>query len=217
MSTTSSISSTSSMATTYTNPNGVLKSEDFLHLLLTELENQDPTSPMDTAAMLTQTSQLSQLDASTSLKTSLDSLTKTLSVSQTYTIAGAIGHLASTGETSLAHTKGTNTEFSLYFPTAISEAEINIVDSKGTTVRSMTMSGQAAGLHAFTWDGKDSAGNTLDTDSYTVKTNYTDTSGNYYSVQLGTYPIESVKMGSKEPQVQIGGKYVAMSALTEIY
>ena len=46
---------------TPTNPNAELKQEDFLALLLTELQYQDPTEPMDSQKMLEQTSMLSQL------------------------------------------------------------------------------------------------------------------------------------------------------------
>ena len=41
----------------------VLGKDDFLTLLLVELQHQDPTEPTDSATILTQTSQLANLEA----------------------------------------------------------------------------------------------------------------------------------------------------------
>ena len=45
-----------------TNPHAQLDKDAFMKLLLTELQYQDPTSPMDSEKMLTQTSQLATLE-----------------------------------------------------------------------------------------------------------------------------------------------------------
>ncbi|HUH42926.1 MAG TPA: flagellar hook capping FlgD N-terminal domain-containing protein, partial [Sulfurimonas sp.] len=42
----------------------ILGKDDFMKLLLVELQYQDPTEPMDTEKILTQTSQLAPLEAS---------------------------------------------------------------------------------------------------------------------------------------------------------
>ena len=42
--------------------NGTLDSQAFLHLLIAQLKNQDPSSPTDTATILTQTTQLAQME-----------------------------------------------------------------------------------------------------------------------------------------------------------
>jgi len=48
--------------TTKTNPLSGLGSDDFLKLLVAQLKYQDPTSPTDTSAFMTQTAQLTQVD-----------------------------------------------------------------------------------------------------------------------------------------------------------
>ena len=50
------------------NPKSELTSDDFMKLFLTELQYQDPTSPMETKDMLEQTSQLTQLKTNDDLK-----------------------------------------------------------------------------------------------------------------------------------------------------
>ncbi|HEY2882372.1 MAG TPA: flagellar hook capping FlgD N-terminal domain-containing protein [Pirellulales bacterium] len=53
---------------------GQLKLDDFLKMLLTELQNQDPLSPMDSSTMLTQIGQISQVGATQNLTSTLDSV-----------------------------------------------------------------------------------------------------------------------------------------------
>lgn len=47
---------------------GTLGQADFLNLFITQLKNQDPTAPMDDAAMMEQTSQFSQVELLTSME-----------------------------------------------------------------------------------------------------------------------------------------------------
>lgn len=46
-----------------------LDSKAFMKLLIAQLENQDPSSPMDTSAMMTQTTQMSTMQSLTELTT----------------------------------------------------------------------------------------------------------------------------------------------------
>lgn len=74
MSTTSSVSETSSTTSTVTNPKSQLTSDDFIQMMLTQLQNQDPLEPQDSSALLTQMSQIGQLQSSTELSSSLKSM-----------------------------------------------------------------------------------------------------------------------------------------------
>ncbi|WP_129339544.1 flagellar hook assembly protein FlgD [Cellulomonas endophytica] len=48
-----------------------LDKEAFLRLLVTQLQNQDPSSPMDSSALMTQTTQLSSMESLEALKTTM--------------------------------------------------------------------------------------------------------------------------------------------------
>ena len=49
-----------------------LSPSDFISLMVTQLQNQDPLSPTDSSALLTQVSQIGQLQSSTDLQTTLN-------------------------------------------------------------------------------------------------------------------------------------------------
>lgn len=63
-----------------------LKTEDFIKMMVTQLQNQDPMEPAKNEALLAQMSQISQLESSTQLQTSL----KTLVLQNNISSAGAM-------------------------------------------------------------------------------------------------------------------------------
>lgn len=58
-----------SSATTTRTPNQSMDSEVFMSLLVTQLQNQDPSSPMDTNEMIAQTTQLAMMEKLTEMAT----------------------------------------------------------------------------------------------------------------------------------------------------
>jgi len=56
------------------NPRSELKAADFINMMVTQLQNQDPTEPTKNEALLAQMSQIGQLQSSQDLQTSLKSL-----------------------------------------------------------------------------------------------------------------------------------------------
>jgi flagellar basal-body rod modification protein FlgD len=71
MSTTAVGSSTSSSASTGTNSKMNLKTEDFIKLMITQLQNQDPMEPAKNQELLAQMSQIGQLQTSEKLQGTL--------------------------------------------------------------------------------------------------------------------------------------------------
>jgi flagellar basal-body rod modification protein FlgD len=63
-----------------------LKTEDFIKMMITQLQNQDPMEPAKNEALLAQMSQISQLESSTQLQSSL----KTLVLQNNISSAGAM-------------------------------------------------------------------------------------------------------------------------------
>jgi flagellar basal-body rod modification protein FlgD len=84
----SNTSSNSTNKTTGSSTSGLgnynVDASDFLNMMLTQLENQDPENPTDSSQLLTQMSQIGQLQASTTLQSTL----KTLQLQSTLGSAG---------------------------------------------------------------------------------------------------------------------------------
>src|SRR5579862_5438610 len=69
-------------------PQATLGKNDFLQLLVTQLQNQDPTSPTDSSTFMTQLAQFSTLEQETNISQSVDGLANTESVTQGVSLIG---------------------------------------------------------------------------------------------------------------------------------
>jgi flagellar basal-body rod modification protein FlgD len=139
----------------------------FLRLLTTQLKNQDPTSPMDTATF---TNQLVQFSAVEQQIKSNDYLQKILSLNTLSLQGVGLGYVGlnvySPG--SSFHFNATNaSDVSYSMPEGAAAGQITITDASGATVFSkeadLTM-----GQHTFSWDGKTNAGGVAPAGDYKI-------------------------------------------------
>jgi len=203
-------------SSTAVNPKGVLGKDDFLKLLLLELKYQDPTSPMDSEKILTQTSQLASLESAENTNKSLTTLATSLAASMQLSGISAIGKIADTGSNAVALTKGQNVNFELYFPNNISTGTINIMDVDGKILRTMKVGATDAGVAKYTWDGKGDDGSAVSEGTYYVDSSYAKTDGSTGATRIGRYPIESIKFDAGKTYAKLGSSYVDFSSIKEI-
>lgn len=214
--TSTSSNTATTTSSTATNPNGVLGKDAFLKLLLLELQNQDPTSPMDSEKILAQTSQLATLESSTNTNKALTDLSTALTSSMQYSGVSAIGKMADTGSNAVVLTTGKTTDFELNYPKDISKGTVNIMDVNGTVLRTMQVGATSAGTAKFSWDGKDNTGATLKDGTYYVDSSFTNTDNTSGTTRVGLYPIESIKFDSGKTYAKLGSSYVDFSTIKEI-
>lgn len=218
--TTDTVSSTTTSTTsdyTATNPNAELDKDAFLMLLLTELQYQDPTDPMDSDKMLTQTSQLATLETQENTNAVMEQLANQLeSTMNMYSLSG-IGKMASVGSNAIVLEEDSSTSFEVYFEKAIKSGNLYIKDVNGNTVRTVPLEASDAGIHAFEWDGTDDSGNQLSAGYYSVTAEYLDTDLNQQTAQFGVYPVESVRMDGTDTYVKLGSSYVPLEYIVEFY
>lgn len=208
---------TAATGTDTTNPNGVLGKDDFMKLLLVQLQYQDPTSPMDTEKILTQTSQLASLESSDNTNKSLEALAASLGTSQQFSTIAAIGKTADLGSDSIALDKGSNSTFEIYFPKDVQQGTVEITDGNGVAVKTLDVGTNPSGVYQFTWDGTDQSGSAADSGVYHVNATYEDASGATRKTRLGAYPIESVRFDNGSTLVKLGSNYIPLENVKEVY
>ena len=87
-----STAATTAAAGNTTAPKKTLDAEVFLQLLVAQMKNQDPSSPLDTNEMMAQTTQLAMMEQ---LVTLADTFTESFALSMRQTAAALVGKTAS--------------------------------------------------------------------------------------------------------------------------
>ena len=210
---------TTTASTTTSTSSSSLSNDDFLTLLVTELQYQDPTDPMDTESILTQTSQLASIEAAQNTADSLDALSSQLQSSTTFNAVSAIGKMASLGSNYITY-EGDDISFEVYFPNEISDGTLTIADAKGNVVRTIDLGDEAkgeSGIVTLSWDGLDDSGNQVADGYYSVGATYVDPAGTSDTTVLGVYPIESVYYDDGVIKLKLGSNYYKIDDVVEIY
>jgi flagellar basal-body rod modification protein FlgD len=191
-------SGSSSSSASSTAANGVtLGGTDFLTLMLAQLQNQDPTSPVDSNQFLSQLASLSEVQGITQLNTSFSSLSNSLVSSQALQASSLLGHQAlvasSTGTLTSA---GGTLSGAVSVPQTSSQVTLNITNSTGVLVRSLNLGAQPAGMANFSWNGQTSNGSQAPAGTYTLNAQVAGVSGGTAVTTLVNGTVDSVTMGS---------------------
>jgi len=194
-----------------------LGKDDFMTLLLVELQYQDPTEPMDSEKILTQTSQLASLESAENTNKALEELSASLGNTQQFSTIAAIGKTADLGSDAIAYDEGSSSTFEIYFPQSINQGTVEILDADGHLVKTLDVGTNPSGVYQFTWDGTTTSGDKADSGIYHVEASYIDQDNQQQETRLGAYPIESVRFDGGETFVKLGSSYVPLKNVKEVY
>ncbi|EAH8788677.1 flagellar basal body rod modification protein [Campylobacter jejuni] len=226
-STASDTSSTSSSGLA-SNPNATLDKDAFLKLLLIELQHQDPTDPMDSDKMLTQTSQLSALEMQQNTNTTMQKMVETMqllsnsfSTSMSTSAIGAIGKMATVSDNKIKLTGSDEIiALKMYLPEDSDEngVTLEVYDSNNKLVFSEKSGEQSVsqGLFTMEWPGRNNDGVYAGDGEYTVKMVYNNKNGEKITANYGTYPIEGIVFKEGIAYAKMAGQEVPFDAISEI-
>ncbi len=205
------------IATTTVEDRTTLGKDDFLKLLLVELQHQDPTEPMDSEKILSQTSQLATLESAQNTNDALERLAESLGASQQFSTIAAIGKTADLGSNAIGHDKGNISTFEVYFPQEIAAGSLEILDNDGNIVSTMNVEENPSGVYKFDWDGTLSNGSAAESGIYYITASYSNPEGDALTTRMGAYPIESVRFEDGNTLVKVGSTYVPLENVVEVY
>ena len=217
-----SIGATSNTAAnTGLNPNAVLGKDDFLKLLITQLQYQDPTAPMESAEILTQSSQLAALETQQATNKALEQLTASFAQTKDFSAVASIGKTARL-ENKVTLQEDQNGDVSpvnieLGFAEDIQSGTISIYDENNFFIKSIDIEKNDLGNHSFTWNGTDSTGNNAKGGDYTILAKYTNNDGVNLTADFPSYKIESVKFDNEKTYVKLNGNFIDFKYIQEIY
>ena len=137
----------------------------FLTLLTTQLQNQDPSNPLDTNQFTSQLVQFANVEQQIKSNTNLNTLIDLSKASSLYQASAMIGRELGVESNQLALQGGTaGLQISLAAPQTVN---ITISSTSGATLYKTSLDGRR-GVNDWHWDGKTSAGRTLPDGPYKV-------------------------------------------------
>ncbi|HEY9279130.1 MAG TPA: flagellar hook capping FlgD N-terminal domain-containing protein [Eoetvoesiella sp.] len=185
----------------------------FMTLLVTQLQNQDPLNPMDNAAVTSQLAQLETVNGINQLNTTLMALSGQMDLSQSMQAANLIGkdvlvpgNKVSLGSTTIDGIKTpVATPFGVDLVSRAEKVVVTITGPDGNAVRQIEMGPQQAGVLTLEWDGKGDAEVALSDGKYTVQVAAMDAEGKPIAAEALTYgKVSSVAYSSSGLQLDLG-------------
>ena len=197
MTTTSSVNSNSST----TNINDALKNSsasaadlqnNFLKMLVTQLNNQDPLKPLDNSQLTSQLAQISTVSGMQTMNATLSQLLNQVSASRAMDSAALIGRTVMVPGKQVSVEGAVPTRFGVDLPSTADAVTVDVLDDKGNVVRTIDMKGQTSGVHDVAWDGKNDAGVAVADGEYTFRVNATANGTSVQPVALVYGKVQSI-------------------------
>ena len=185
-------------------------SDRFLKLLVAQMQNQDPLSPMDNAQVTSQMAQINTVSGIEKLNTTVAGLAGQFAQLQAVQGVSLVGHDVVVPGNAMRITEGVGQGgFELAGPA--DQVKVEVLSAGGQVVDTLNLGAETSGLHSFDWPaGSATTGsglkfrvtatsgsvNTAATTLIRDRVDAVTTSGNVFSLELansGTVPYSAVK------------------------
>jgi flagellar basal-body rod modification protein FlgD len=187
----------------------------FLTLLTTQLQNQDPLSPMDTNQFTQQLVSFSQVEQQINTNSNLQQLIQLQGAGESIAALPLVGQNIEYNSATAPLSNG-HANFVYDLPSASTSTALTVVDSNGRVV--YTQPGETdAGSHAFSWNGKTNAGVQLPDGNYTLKIQAADANGSAVTPSIASIgSVQAVGVENGTATFTVNGMSVPMSELVTV-
>jgi len=198
-----------------------LGKDDFLQLMITKLQHQDPLSPMEDADFIAQLAQFSTLEQMNNISEGIATSNQwdflQMQSLNNVMASGLIGKEV-TADFSGVYLDGTNqpvVSYTLTKPAA--ELEFEVRDEAGNLITTLTAEDVDYGAGSIKWNGKDTLGNRAPEGYYTIRARATEASGATFtpSLQL-TGIVSTITYRDGAAFVMIDGTEVSLGDIRSV-
>jgi flagellar basal-body rod modification protein FlgD len=182
---------------------------DFLNMLMTQLQNQDPTSPMDTNDFTSELVQFTSVEQQINTNSSLTQLIQYTQDGAMLQSAQMVGKQVAVTSSQLALQNGA--AGLSYTATSAGPVAITVTDAAGNVLDQQTMQA-SQGQNSWSWNGQTSTGTQLPDGAYNV----TVTQGGSALPFAVTGTASGIQNTSSGLTLQLGAVSVPFSSLVSV-
>ena len=142
---------------------------DFIKLMTTQMNNQDPMKPMENGDFLSDMAQFSTVSGLKEIKDSFNSLSNSLKSSQALQASSMVGRTVLVPG-SISNLSGSNEiKGAVDLKQNVSNLKVNVIDNQGALVKEIELGSKAPGAIHFSWDGELADGSMAMAGNYSVQ------------------------------------------------
>jgi flagellar basal-body rod modification protein FlgD len=200
-----------------TSGTAVMGKDDFLNLLVAQLQHQDPLSPMESTDFTAQLAQFTSLEQLSNINGNLEQLQQYQAAVQNSQAVGLIGKTVEAAGNSVSVAQ--DRPAALHFELAENAAYLaaNIYGPAGNFVGMVEAGGLSAGRHELSWDGRDLQGNTVPEGTYTFEVLAVGSGGETVAaVPYVSARVTGVSFGDHSPQVLADGQSISVGLIRRV-
>ena len=144
------------------------QTQNFLKLLIAQIQNQDPMSPMDASTMTAQMSQLNMVSSMGTMNTSMQAMLSQMQSANFMNQAALIGHSPMVAGNSINYSGG-EVMLGANLANPLQGVVATIKDASGTVVGTADLGNLNSGMTNFVFDGVDASGAKMPNGIYRVE------------------------------------------------
>jgi flagellar basal-body rod modification protein FlgD len=152
--------------------------DEFLKLLVAQLQAQDPLNPMDSTEFTAQLAQFSSLEQLQNVNNNLEDMSTSQAVLSNSQAVSYIGKTITAVGDTVTVQKDVDNRMQIELAANSDKVYVTISDQMGNFIRDVEVGALLAGSHEISWDGRDYMGNTVQEGVYRFEVNAVDSEGN---------------------------------------
>ncbi|WP_165854999.1 flagellar hook assembly protein FlgD [Marinobacter sp. JSM 1782161] len=173
-----------------------LGKNEFMELMIAQLNNQNPLKPQENGDFLAQLAQFSSLEEMQGVSDSVQDLAGQFRSTQALQASAMVGRTVMVpSQTAILGASG-EVEGAVQVPASTSSLRLDVLDSSGELVRQIDLGAASEGQKSFTWDGKDADGNDLPEGTYVLQAHGSYTGGSEQLSTMLSANVDSVSLAS---------------------
>lgn len=189
---------------------------DFLKLMTTQLQNQDPFQPIENGEFLGQIAQFGTVSGIQELQQSFGDLSNALQANRALQASVLVGKQVMVNGNQSALGTDTALRGAVELPGPVNDLHVRVLGASGETLADIALGAQSGGVVEFEWDGELADGGRAPAGTYTVAA-AAEVGGNEQALTtLAIANVNSVTLGSGAGDVRLDLGALGEFALADV-